>query len=307
MASDHAQPHATRPPKGWFRSIRTRLIVVFSLSFAAILAIIEWIGFAGIPFTAYEGRKGYYKLEASRGLELIADLKEERLRWEIDERRNDLQVFARDQKRVSEVQSFLEAIRVLQGNGLEQGSLRSHLRQQPDYQALNSRLQQIKAAYRDYRRIFIIAAATGAIIVSTDEQDLGKDSRQEPFFREPLRSDSDYVSDLQLVRGRPALFFSCGMGRPEQKRAAVMVAEVNSEKMLMPILHTGEALGEHGEALLVNRDARIITTLKHPLPDGSRPGPLERQLATVPAERAARGEQGVIVTNDYRGVPVLAA
>jgi CheY-like chemotaxis protein len=31
MVSDHAQPVATRPPKGWFRSLRTRLIVVFSL------------------------------------------------------------------------------------------------------------------------------------------------------------------------------------------------------------------------------------------------------------------------------------
>jgi len=88
---------------------------------------------------------------------------------------------------------------------------------------------------------------------------------------------------------------------------AVLVNQINAEDILKPLLHTGQGLGEKGEALLVNQDVRILTSLKHPLPDKTEAKPLQYQIKAKPANFAAKGEEGIIEAQDYRGQPVLAA
>jgi signal transduction histidine kinase len=51
----------------------------------------------------------------------------------------------------------------------------------------------------------------------------------------------------------------------------------------------------------------MLTSLKHPLADGTIAKPLEYQSKAKAAVLAARGEEGIIEAEDYRGVPVLAA
>jgi signal transduction histidine kinase len=51
----------------------------------------------------------------------------------------------------------------------------------------------------------------------------------------------------------------------------------------------------------------ILTSLKHPLPDGTKPKPLGYQIRAKSVILAARGEEGIIESKDYRGEPVLAA
>jgi len=57
------------------------------------------------------------------------------------------------------------------------------------------------------------------------------------------------------------------------------------------MLHTGEGLGRTGEALLVNRNVRILTSLKHPLSDGTTGKPLEYEIRAEPAMLAAGGKE----------------
>ena len=45
--------------------------------------------------------------------------------------------------------------------------------------------------------------------------------------------------------------------------SAVLVIEVNTDDIIVPMLHTGEGLGERGEALLVNEDVIILLLYNH--------------------------------------------
>ena len=73
------------------------------------------------------------------------------------------------------------------------------------------------------------------------------------------------------------------------------------------MLLAGEAMGTSGETVLVNQDSKIIAPLKYPLPDGSQAIPLSFRIESLPATLAAAGTDGIIESDDYRGIPVLAA
>ena len=94
MEQDRAAIDTQIPRQRYLGSIRTRLILSFSLLFAAVMISVEWIDINGIPFTADGGRQGQQAEEAFRSLTLVADLKKERLlRW-LGERRADVSVVA---------------------------------------------------------------------------------------------------------------------------------------------------------------------------------------------------------------------
>ena len=97
------------------------------------------------------------------------------------------------------------------------------------------------------------------------------------------------------------------MQSPKDGVIAVMVVEIQTEGALRPLLHTGEGLGANDEAALIDADGRIFTSLKYPLPDGTRPKPLQYRLQTEAARRVLLRQQGIVEQLDYRGVPVLAA
>jgi PAS domain S-box-containing protein len=89
--------------------------------------------------------------------------------------------------------------------------------------------------------------------------------------------------------------------------AAALAVSVRPTDVFEPLRRVTEGLGNTGEVVLVNRDGRILTPLRFPLPDGTRPTPLEYEIKAVPAASAARGQEGVVESLDYRGVPVVAA
>ncbi len=66
-------------------------------------------------------------------------------------------------------------------------------------------------------------------------------------------------------------------------------------------------LGETGETLIVDRSGTIITSLNHPLADGTIAVPLEHVITAAPARLAADGQDWVIEAEDYRGTSVLAS
>lgn len=294
------------PRRGVFRSIRTKLIVSFSLVFVAIHTIAELAGIMGVPFTPYPGRQRQQRVEAFGSLNLIADLKKDRLlRW-IEERRNDGHVFANNDLTETNTGLLRATMRQFAAEGREGAELWALMREEESYRILLEFLDTVRSTYGTYNRIQIADAETGAILVSTDNADLGANVSHQPFFSEVLKID--YVSHITMGPSqRPALYFGHAIKDKEGGVSAALVMEVNADKVIKPMLHTGEDLGEKGEALLVNQDVRILTSLKHPLADGSTARPLEYQITAQPAVLAARGEEGIIESEDYRGEPVLAA
>ncbi|MFH1951121.1 MAG: ATP-binding protein, partial [Pseudomonadota bacterium] len=66
-------------------------------------------------------------------------------------------------------------------------------------------------------------------------------------------------------------------------------------------------MGKTSEVVLVDHDQRILAPLKYPLPDGREARVLDHRIEALPAALAARGKEGILFSEDYRGVPVLAA
>jgi signal transduction histidine kinase len=185
----------------------------------------------------------------------------------------------------------------------------ARLQGQPDYQALTSRFEEFHRTYSDYRRIFIAGAKCGRILASTDKADLGTIVAGQPFFTQLARAGGDFVGDVSLVGKdqEPVFHLARAMLSPQGVTVAMIVMEIKVEVVLTPLLHTGEGLGTRGEAILIDREGRILASLKHPLSDGRRPKPLQYRLQSQATDLALRGERGVVESLDYRGVPVLAA
>jgi len=295
--------------RGLFQSITTRLIVYFSLVFVVVIVCIEIIGMVGLPFTSYSGRRGQQREEAFRSLNLIADIKKERLaRW-LEERHDDTHVSATSALVRNNVNSLQARIRELDEQGVQGAELWALVRKEESYKILAEFMNNIKSTYETYDRIHIIDLATGEILVSTDKARVGDITSQYPAVSGCLEFDDSYIEDIEVSSRdiNPALHISHSIEDKEGKSAAALIMHVNVDDIIKPMLHTGEGLGESGEALLVNKDVKILTALKHPLADGTRATPLEYQITAEPAVRAARGEEGIIEIEDYRGEMVLAA
>lgn len=295
-------------PRDLFGSIRIKLIVYFSLLFAVVLTLVGLINIFGIPFTAYTGRQGQQREEAFRSLDLIADLKEEQLERWIKERRDDAHMLSDNELTRNRVSQLLaKAAQYSTGHSLNEALLL--LQQEQVYGELLDLLNSAKAAHEVYDTIYLADARTGTVWISTDDTMLGRDIHQQTSFTQVLEDGHVYVSDIQLKPGpeRPHLHLSHTIVDTDGEPIVVMVIEISTDDILRPILHTGSGLGERGEALLVNKDREILNLLKHPLADGSLARPLDYRISAQPAVRAARGAEGFIEAEDYRGEPVLAA
>ena len=285
MSRGSSHETSDSPRKQSFYGIRTRMVICFGVAFVSILAGIMLAQDFGVPFTSYGGVWETFKSEAMHDMNLVADLKEERLKLWVKERRSDLRVLSSNWQRLAAVPSLQQQVRGWRSEGIHANEVRRRLLEQSDYRDLVDRFSDVKATHRVYGRMFIVDAETGITIVSTQESDLGSDNRQEPYYRKALEAEEDYVGDVQpgLRSERLVIYFSRVMRSGQDERGAVMVLEANTEEMVAPILHSGEGLGDRGEALLVNRDRQLLTPLEHPLADGSQAKPLEYQIATQPA------------------------
>lgn len=177
------------------------------------------------------------------------------------------------------------------------------------YRALLGSLNAVRHTNEVYDRIYIADAHSGTIFLSTDESELGIDITSQSFFKGALKTRDEYLGDITQgsQNQRAVLHISHVIKNQAGGVVAVLVVEINADEIILPMLHTGEGLGKSGEALLVNQEGKILTSLKHPLPDGSSAKPLQYTITAKPAMLAARGEEGIIEDLDYRDEPVLAA
>jgi PAS domain S-box-containing protein len=290
-------------------SIRTRLIVSFTILFMSVMVLLEAIYFWGVPFTQVIGRRNQERSEVFKNLDLVADMKKERLlRW-IEERRDDLMVTADNEFTRINASLVLEAFHGFVTMGVEGTELWARVQGEESSRFLLKYLENMASVYGVYDRIQIVDAKTGAIVLSTDESDLGSNESKRPYFTETQIVSNTYTSyaTLFVQEKQPVLHLARPVHDGSGKVIAILVMEVNIDDVLKPTLHTGEGLGQNGEAFLVNQDVNILTSLKHPLRDGSHAEPLKYRIEAEPAVRAARGDEGVIESLDYRGESVLAS
>ena len=314
------------PWPGRSLGMRPKMFIFFGLPFVAIVIVLKSVELFGLPLTGFEGEISDLRAEAFKDLNLVADLKEERLgRW-LEELRADTTIVAGGEDFRRDVQEVLLAIQHADSSGASvTDPSKDPLKEDEAYlestRSLHSYLMLIIDTYGVYDRIEIADARTGMIVVSTDETAVGSKAGGEEHFPGILEPgvSGDYfhfVEHRQPTSGqpsRPAFIISRLITGPDPdgtgggEATGVLIMGVNLDDIIGPILFTGDGLGRTGEALLVDNDVRILTSLAHPLADGSVAEPLRYQITAEPARNAAGGQSGIMSSKDYRGVQVLAA
>jgi PAS domain S-box-containing protein len=305
---DH-QPNSPRPR---YLSLRLKMLIEFGLLFASALALVVITTMFGIPFIGYAGSYGEEQSQATRNLSLVADLKKERLLFWLDERNEDI---AQMSQNLAAEASCIQQLCDLARKGIEGGEtgdqLRSDLLNDGGSQILTHWLNIAFKVHKAYRKIQIADSRTGFILASTDNSDVGSRvaGRQSIAGTGAVSDETKATVERLPSDGNTYLIMSrvIGDGSSLNDRHAIVLLYVDTDSFIKPMLYMGEALGETGDVVLVNQDARILMSLRYPLPDGTIAKVLDYQIKSKPASLASQGQEGVITDEDYRGVPVLAA
>ncbi|MCF7920110.1 MAG: response regulator [Candidatus Cloacimonetes bacterium] len=241
----------------------------------------------------YFQRTTEIKAASINKLTAIRELKVDQVNNWITEREGDLKMASSDYE--------LTALEDLSSNdqyNLKDMELLSHSRKiLLDY--LNN--------FPDYQEIFIMNPHTGKITVSTKKAQEGEDKSGKDYFIIPLQKKDIYVSEI--FYSRELLNYSMAFSIPikctrhnGEHIVGILVARVNLDYSLFPLLMNRTGLGESGETLIVNEDVVAQNELRW-----YDNAPLHLQITAEPAIRAARGETGTIYSRDYRGEKTLAS
>ena len=295
--------------KQFFLSIRSKILIYFGSIFTKTLTLFVLSEMFGIPFTNFKGEYERHQSDVFRNLNLVADLKKERLKHWVEERRGDARVLSESTMIRSHVVSLLPLVDENIVNGFEGNELQIELQKEISYQNLTQYLNLVCTTYGLYDKIQIANLLNGTVVASTRAQESGMNISQSDSFSRIIHQGYDEVIDIgkDPSSGILKLFILRAIYSHEGEARAVLIMHINPDDFIKRTLHTGGGLGQTGEALLIDQDVKIITTLKYPLEDGTAAIPFEYQIKARPAVFASQGQEGIIATEDYRGEAVLAA
>lgn len=267
------------------KSIKTRLMIWFLIVALLPLMIVCTV--------IYLQRVDAIKTEAFNKLKVIRDLKVHEINYWIDERAGDVQAF-------SAIVESKDMDDILTGNTEITSESKT-------LQNLSSQLKRIRNSYADYAEIFVVSAQSGVIKVSTDPSQEGENISGNKYFTEPLRTEKAYISSIynsrSLNRYTMEFSFPIHMVRNQNHSpCGVLVARIDLEKSVYPLLFDRTGLGKTGETLIVNEDVLALNELRW-----HSGAPLKLEIKAEPAVLASQGKNGIVETLDYRGEMVLAA
>ncbi len=298
-----------------FLNLRSKIALSFGFFFTVLLLLVTLVWAFGIPFTTYSGSYGRERSEALKELSLIADLKKDRLLLWLEERKGDAEVLAQDEAVVTLLEHYGKTAYAEHGLTRPWREVSSSVIGGKSFKTVERHLDVVVKAYKVYQKIQVADSREGVIIASTDKGDLGVRVGHTRFFQSALalsRGTAVGIEKSPTTRG-PYLVISRTVVRPSRKPdtgehpLGVVIMYINADSFVKPLLYTGGGLGASGDIVLVNQDLRILISLKYPLRDKTRAKVLEYRITAEPAMLAAGGKEGIVVSRDYRGEPVLAA
>ena len=291
------------------------MLLRFGLPFGMTLILVALLMIFGIPFTDFPGSYGHERSEVLNTLSSVADLKKDRFKLWFEERKGDAQTLCSDVDVVSSVNELHAMLKTTMKPGTKTEELRSTLTASGSFRHLVQHLRMAKRIYRGYQKIQVADAGTGLILASTDEQDvLQRVSRKMLPVDDPTVTDR-ILADVEKDPEKNTLFMTISdaivdrssENESRNKDLARLILYIDTAGFVKPMLYTGLGLGQTGEIVLVNEAGQILMPLKYPLADGSTATPLVDELVDQPVKLALAEQEGIMVSDDYRGVPVLAA
>ncbi|MFH1155247.1 MAG: response regulator [Pseudomonadota bacterium] len=268
-----------------FKSIKTRLkvwfLLVALLPLVLACSIISW------------QRVGVIKANVFDKLAAIRDLKAGEINFWLNERVGDVHAFSR----IAESENIGA---VLSGSAESAEGVKTR-------KNLAVMLSRIIGSYSDYSELFIVSGKSGKVVVSTESSREGEDVSGIRYFTEPLRTGEACISTIYESRTltRYAMEFSAPIFRHSdsgKSALGVLVARIDLEHSVYPLLLNRTGLGNTGETLIVNRNVVALNELRW-----YTGAPLKLKIDATPALLASQGKTGVVEALDYRGEKVIAA
>ncbi len=270
----------------WFRfkSIRTKMTFWFFV-IASIPLII-------ISFTSYSQRVNTIELQTFEKLSAIRDLKVEQVKAWVTERIGDTQTMSGD----------------FEIRGLKY-SLNKRSRSPEDKKKIEIATQLLKRNlknFSDYEEIFIVGVESGTVEISTNRVSIGKNKSRDLYYTTPLQTGEVFIKDIyrSVTASRPQMTISIPVFSLEHESdiIGILVVRIDLSNSLYKLLLNRVGLGETGETLIVNKDILALNQLRW-----YDNAPLNLHISAIPAINASQGKTGVINSNDYRDIMVLAA
>ncbi len=174
----------------------------------------------------------------------------------------------------------------------------------PVYQAARTKIREdhllpTLEEEKGLQELFILGAGDGQILVSSLEKNEGMFRESEPYFVEGLSGTFVQNVYYSMLLEKPTITIATPVKSEAGELLAVLAAHVDLTEM-SKIMQQGSDISRSEETYLVNKFNFFVTE--------SRFAPnyaFKRALHTEGVQAALRGEDGVGLYKDYRGVPII--
>ncbi len=287
-------------------TLRSRLLISFGLLSALTLVLINLLRTFGMPFTTYSGAYGEETSLILRHLNLVADLEKKRFSFWLEERKGDLNTVARNPTILANFPRLRTEVGLDMGRRGEE--LRTAVMKHEAYGLIFDRLKYISASHEVFKKLQLVDAVSGLILASTDTAEVGADASTEDYFHraKDLPLDMSVTVKDSPLEVKSSTIIS-GLTSNEDGASAVIAMFLDSASLMGSMVSAGEALGDTGEVLLLDRRGRVLTPLKQPLAGGSDAKISGTLMSSGPAPAPSIGVESMdgFGGKDYRGVSVL--
>ncbi len=153
-----------------------------------------------------------------------------------------------------------------------------------------------------FLELCVLKAESAKVITSTDASEEGKLREDRPYFFNGLYGPYVQNPIYSLNSQTPEMYASAPIRSADGRLLGVLVGHLNLNQM-NEIISRRTGVYQTDEAFLVNT-SNLFVTQPRLAPD---PAVLQRGIHTEAVKRCLAGESGVLLANDYRGVPVVKA
>ena len=276
---------------------------------------VTMIPLLAVSIISYYNGKNALEQRVIEQLTSIADLKKSELQSWLQERLLDTQVISRNKFLEGAFTSLFYIRRTADSvDTMIKSSVGSeyHIR-------LLMYLSKLKRIYTVFSEIYLIDIESGEILVSTNEENVGKKDPNLFFFNDILRSRGLPIKDIHYLSqtNETCMSFFGPIHKTDPRTMlgsniliGALILRANIDKSIVPMIQDWPGMGETGETFLVRREGdnvAFLNTLRH-----LNNSALELKIPatsenTQSAIMSSEGKEGVIKTTDYRNVPVLSA
>ncbi len=272
----------------------------------AALTLVALISVVGLGVAAFGEERSALKGQLSDQLTSVADLKKEQIVMWLNERQSDARLLAVNKLNQEHLTELLIPSVPVQ-------------RKQEFASFLTDNLMGMQGARTGYSRI-VIADTDGRIIIATDENLIGQSIVGREMYSGLLSSaDGTYIHDIHLESSSGEIEMAFGhimfavdpvTFEELPEIIGMVIISVNMDETIYPLIRAWPGMGDTGETLLVRAEGANTLFLNNLRFDETAAlnlvVPSDSENAK-PAHYSAVGQEGIIETPDYRGVPVLAA